>query len=290
MHYLITGAGMIGAALADALKDEHDLVLLDVARPDRTLPGRFVLGDIRDPDTALAAAEGMDGIFHTAALHGIHLGSHTPSEFMEINVQGTFHVLEAARLAGVRRVVHSSTVGVFGSGLRPRSPGLPAVLDDDTPRLPSDDYGMTKLLCEHMCAYYRRAKGVETVALRYGAIRQLVRRLLEGPVDAGWALGGILTDLQDAVSANLAAMARSELTAREAYTILPTTLLDAGALDLAEGDLRAALVASLPGLSDHDLPSDVAVRVLYDSSGAERDLGFRIESGQDEFLREALGG
>src|SRR5437879_5332630 len=108
---------MVGSALGARLAPTHDLTFLDRAAPSSELPGAFVQADLRDLPAVEAAARGMDGVFHTAALHGIHRDTHSPEEFIGINVVGTFNVLEAAARQGVPKVVFSSTAGVHGGAL-----------------------------------------------------------------------------------------------------------------------------------------------------------------------------
>ena len=222
-RYLITGAGLIGSAIATRLLPDHEVVLFDSSPGDVPAGAQVIVGDVCDLAAMTDAARGADGIFHTAALHGIHLQEHAAGEFMNTNVLGTFNVLEAAAATGATRVVFSSTSGVIGEGasvaIGERS--LRPVLTDDTPSLPNDIYGLSKVLCEEMCAFYRRRRGLEVVALRYGGVRQLVEKIA-GHLPTEWASSGMLTDLEDAVEANLLAM-QGPLPPRLAYNVLPRT-------------------------------------------------------------------
>ena len=167
MRVLITGAGgTLGTALAPLLAEVgHEPVLLDI----QTLqtPYAFVQGDVRNVQDVQAAAQGAEMIVHTAAIHGIHLRDHSPREFYDLNLTGTFNVWEAAVQAGVRGVVFSSTMGVYGeSRIPPRDDAVVAVRED-LPLLPGDIYGYTKVAGEEMCRYYLRWYGIPGVALRY---------------------------------------------------------------------------------------------------------------------------
>jgi nucleoside-diphosphate-sugar epimerase len=114
MRVLITGAGgTLGTVLAPLLEEAgHEPVLLDI----RTLqtPYTFVQGDVRNVQDVHAAAQRAEMIVHTAASHGIHLRDHPPRAFYDLNLTGTFNVWEAAVQAGVRGLVFSSTMGVYG--------------------------------------------------------------------------------------------------------------------------------------------------------------------------------
>ncbi len=67
-------------------------------------PYEFIQGDVRDPADMHTAAQGVDMIVHTAAIHGIHLRDHTARDFYDLNLTGTFNMWEAAVQAGVRGV------------------------------------------------------------------------------------------------------------------------------------------------------------------------------------------
>ncbi len=287
MRYLVTGAGLIGSAIATRLVEEgHEVRIVDVSPTASASDGTLIQGDIRDLDKLLWLTRDTDGVFHTAALHGIHSQTHSPAEYMSINVLGTFNVLEAAHRNGVKRVVHSSTTGVIGGGLGPRDEPVPPILTHDTPRMPGDYYGTSKLLAEDLCESYSR-KGLEVVALRYGGVRQLVQSF-KGRVDLAWAMSGHLTDVRDAVNANVRAMELNPMPPRGQYLILPTTVLQPS--DFPAQDIRALLASKIEWLSEDMLPSEVPrPSSLFDASETEKDLGIKIEFGHEDFLREALG-
>lgn len=112
MRVLITGAGgSLGTAATPLLAVAgHEPVLFDIAPPESPHP--TVLGDVRRADDVAAAVEGVDIVVHAAAIHGIHLADHTPREFYELNLTGTFNVLDSAVAAGVKGIVFASTMGV----------------------------------------------------------------------------------------------------------------------------------------------------------------------------------
>ncbi len=121
MRILITGAGgTLGMALAPALAEAgHEPVLFDV----QPLESQYevVRGDVRRAEDVRSAAKGTELIVHTAAIHGIHLRDHTPQDFYDLNLTGTFNVWEAAVEAGVRGLVFSSTMGIYKSHNAPGS-------------------------------------------------------------------------------------------------------------------------------------------------------------------------
>lgn len=187
MKVLITGAGgNLGRALVPALKAEgHTPRLFDW----RDVPSEHesMQGDVRSREDLERAVDGVDAIVHGAALHGVHVGKWQPEDFWDINVTGTFNLLEAARKAGIRTLVLCSTMGVYGESMRPPD-GAWGVVTEQSPVRPRDVYGMSKSLCEHMCRHYAREWDISTVALRLGmfvpeTFERYGFRLLFGGVD-----------------------------------------------------------------------------------------------------------
>ena len=167
MQALITGgAGFIGSNIAKALvrMGWRVRVLDDLssgyANNLSGLDVDFRLGSICDRACMDAAAEGCDVIFHLAASVGNKRSIDDPVMDSTINVLGTLNVLEAARKAGVRKVVASSSAGIYGE-LRT----MPIV--ESHPLEPLTPYGASKLCMEKQCLAYAAIHGVEAVALRY---------------------------------------------------------------------------------------------------------------------------
>ena len=156
---LVTGsAGGVGSAVCDALaRSGHAVTGFDrLPTPD---VANAIVGDLVDRRAVLDAAGGMDAIIHLAA---------TPDEadfideLIEPNVRGLYHVCDAARRAGVARLVLTSSVQVV-SGHRW---GRPITLDDG-PRV-INHYALTKLWAEDIGEMYARVYGLSVVAARLG--------------------------------------------------------------------------------------------------------------------------
>ncbi len=200
MRILITGSGgTLGTALAPALAEAgHEPVLFDV-QPLQT-PYEFVQGDVRKADDVRGAARGAEFIVHTAAIHGIHLRDHTPRDFYDLNLTGTFNVWEAAVEAGVRGLVFSSTMGVYKSHNAPGT-STSIALHEELPPMPGDIYGFTKVAGEEMCRFYGRKYGIPSVALRFGMFvpEPFFRygiRLLYGGVDTEDVVSSVLASIE----------------------------------------------------------------------------------------------
>ena len=103
-------------------------------------------------------------VFHMAAQIDVRRSVADPMFDMQTNVGGTINVLEAARGAGVRRVVNTSTGGaIYGEGKIIPAP-------EDHPVAPESPYGLSKFCAEGYCDLYQRMHGVSTVSLRYGNV------------------------------------------------------------------------------------------------------------------------
>jgi len=210
MLLAITGAGMLGTALAARLRDGgHEVRVIDAV----DAPGVEVANLLELPDLA-AALDGVDGVFHTAGLHGWR--DNPPLDFLETNVRGVWNLLEAMRTAGITRLVHSSTVGAYGD------PGeVDLTIDGDTaPTARVDVYGTSKRLAEHVIDLLAPKFSIDAVVLRYGGFRQLIEQRF-GAVPADLAAHGPVVDLEDVVTANVAAMARLPLP-RLGYIVIPS--------------------------------------------------------------------
>lgn len=170
MRVFITGAsGLVGSHLAEALIGRgHEVVALcrpeaDTRFLDR-LGCRIARGDVRqDADTLAPAMEGCDRVVHAAAQ--VYSGGSWP-KVRETNVDGTRHVLTAARLAGVPQAVHVSTVAVYG--------GARGVVDEstpiDTPIPHSDLYARSKREAEEVARGIEARRGLPVTIVRPSAV------------------------------------------------------------------------------------------------------------------------
>ncbi len=168
-RYLVTGgAGFIGSHLAEALLDQGESVrVLDNLATGRetnlaALQGRaqLIRGDLRNLEAVRAAVEGVEVVFHQGALASVPRSIADPVTSLEININGTQNVLQAARDAGVRRVVYASSSSIYGN-----TPTLPK--HEQMQPHPVSPYAIHKLTGELLCEVFTSIYGLETVALRY---------------------------------------------------------------------------------------------------------------------------
>jgi len=168
MKTLVTGgAGFIGSNLVRLLLDEgHDVTVFDSfasgfrSNLERLPITRLVVGDVRDLSLVESAIEGVEVIFHLAASVGNTRSIDHPIVDAEVNAIGTLNVLETARRKGVRKIVVSSSAGIFGElKALPISEGH--AIEPDSP------YGASKLYAEKVALSYSKLYQLEVVCLRY---------------------------------------------------------------------------------------------------------------------------
>lgn len=164
MRTLVTGSsGHLGEALVRTLRQRGaDVVGLD-SRPSKWTD---VVGSVTDPGLLREVMAGVEVVFHTATLHKPQLAFVPSHEFVETNISGTHHLLEAAVAANVRSFVMTSSTTVFGDALVP-PPGEPAAwIDESVVPIPKNIYGVTKAAAEDLCQLAHRNDGLACVVLR----------------------------------------------------------------------------------------------------------------------------
>ena len=161
---LVTGgAGFIGSHIVDAVVDRNDVRVLDslsTGSRDRLPDGvRLIEGDIRDQETVEAAMEGVDVVFHEAAMVSVPESVDRPRACHDVNGTATVTLLEAAR-ANDSRVVFASSAAIYG-----HPDGVP--IAEDAPKRPASPYGLEKLTGDYYTRIYADRYGLDTVSLRY---------------------------------------------------------------------------------------------------------------------------
>jgi UDP-glucose 4-epimerase len=308
MRALVTGgAGFIGSNLTDALLDRGD----EVTVIDDLSTGRrenlddalrrgagFHQADIRDAARMreLFAAARPDIVFHLAAQIDVRKSIEDPAWDAAINVGGTINVLEAARAAGVKRVVNTSTGGAIYGEI-----DVMPTPESVEPK-PMSAYGQSKYCAERYCAWYQRLYGLSTVTLRYGNVfgpRQdpkgeagviaiFAGRLIQGARPVIYGDGRQTRDytfVGDIVAANLAAAAHPE--AHGEYNI--GTGVESSVLEVV------AALRDAAGLGPDEFQPDFAAarlgelqRSSLDISRARAELGFSTSTSLVEGMRAVL--
>ncbi|HEX9966332.1 MAG TPA: NAD-dependent epimerase/dehydratase family protein [Solirubrobacterales bacterium] len=307
MKALVTGgAGFIGSNLVDALLARGDSVTIvdDLSTGRReNLDGALAAGaelvelDVRDAAAlaALATERAPDVVFHLAAQIDVRKSVEDPAFDAAINVGGTANVLEAARIADCPRVVFVSTGGaIYGEG-----EGRELPLPEGAPAAPLAPYGQSKFAGEGYLALYERLYGISGISLRLGNVygpRQdplgeagviaiFCGRLLEGGRPTVYGDGRQTRDyvyVGDVVAAMLAAASSS--------VAGPVNIGTGAETDVLE---LARQLGELGGREDFEpelappRPGEVQ-RIAIDPGRAERELGWRAETGLTEGLKLTL--
>jgi UDP-glucose 4-epimerase len=165
LRVLVTGgAGYIGSHAARQLaRGGHQVRVFDnLANGYRFLcrDFDFVQGDLRDAKSVAPAVAGMDAVMHFGALASVAESVEHPRRYFQNNVEGTLQLLDAVLDAGIQKFIFSSTAAVYGN---------PEVVPirEDSPRVPINPYGVSKLLIENALEAYSRAYGLRFIAFRY---------------------------------------------------------------------------------------------------------------------------
>jgi len=163
---LITGgAGFIGSHIVEHFQGQAEIVVLDDFRTGyrRNLAGldcRVVEGSILDETALTKAMQGVERVFHLAAMISVPESVQKPAECVQLNVEGTRRVLTAAVRVGARNVVLASSAAIYGD-----NPLVPKL--ETMPPEPKSPYAETKLAGEHLLADFQRVHGLATASLRF---------------------------------------------------------------------------------------------------------------------------
>jgi len=169
---VIGGAGLIGSHTVDRLlqEDVREIVIydnfcrgthgnLEEALKDPRLRIFEIGGDICQSDILAEALKGADGVFHFAALWLLQCHEFPRSAF-DVNIRGTFNVIEACVQQGVKRLVYSSSASVYGDAVE-------EPMTEDHPFNNTNFYGATKVAGEQMCRAFHHRYGLNYAGLRY---------------------------------------------------------------------------------------------------------------------------
>ncbi len=192
MNILITGAGLIGCHLARRVVNAGDKAILYDLSPNRefieTIAGKdaaIIAADLRDLPALIHTLKqfGVDTIVHTAGLIGTKVAENSYTGSTN-NLLGTIHVLEAARLHGIKRVVYVSTFGVYDRARIHAGP-----VREDAPVAGHNLYTATKLCSEHLVHAYTELYRLDTIIIRPAGV------FGRGHYAGGSTVGMIMRDL-----------------------------------------------------------------------------------------------
>ena len=239
--FLVTGgAGFIGSNLCEAIlgMGYRVRVLDDLSTGKQEnldlFAGHprfeFIRGDVKDFDTCMRACEGVDFVLHEAAWGSVPRSMEMPVFYCQNNVQGTLHMLEAARQNGVKKFVFATSSSVYGD-----SPILPKQEGEEG--RPLSPYALTKKQDEEWAELYTRLYGLDTYGLRYfnvygrrqdpngayaAVIPRFIRQLMAGERPTIYGDGTQSRDftyIENVIEANLKACLAPHEAAGEVYNV-----------------------------------------------------------------------
>jgi UDP-glucose 4-epimerase len=227
MRVLVTGsAGHLGEALVRTLQGlNYDVAGVDILES----PFTTHVGSIVNRDCVRDCVRGVRIVFHPATLHKPHVVTHSAQSFVDTNVTGTLNLLEEAVAAGVDSFIFTSTTSVFGDALVP-PPGAPAAwMTEDVRPIPKNIYGVTKAAAEDLCRLFHRKHRLPCIVLRTSRFfpeEDDNKTMRESYADENLKANEYLfrrVDLEDAVSAHVAAAQRARAIGFGRYIISATT-------------------------------------------------------------------
>ncbi|HWB07053.1 MAG TPA: NAD-dependent epimerase/dehydratase family protein [Verrucomicrobiales bacterium] len=302
---VIGGAGLIGSHVVDQLLQEpvKEVIIYDNFTRGREDNIREALkdprcrvfelgGDITQPDILNKAMEGVDGVFHLAALWLLHCHEFPESAF-KVNIEGTFNVIMAAIRNKVQRVVYSSSASVYGNAVE-----LP--MTEEHPYNNDTFYGATKIASEHMFVSLGKRYGLNWAGLRYmnvygprqdykGAYIAVMHRILDR-LDGGerpqvYGDGSQQYDfvaVEDVARANVCAM-RSDVSGKN-YNVgrgIGTSIKELTELLIRLSGRKAEIEYLPAGLT-------FVTNRIGSTEAAEKDLGYKWTIGLEDGMQRLI--
>ena len=307
---VIGGAGFIGSHLVERLlREGHSVRVFDNLttgkRENLAAAGKdveLVVADVRHPERLQQEMRGCEVVFHQAAIVSVPYSVEHPHETLDVNLRGTLNVLDAARNAGVRRVVMASSAAIYGED--PELPKRETMVPS-----PISPYGLEKLGSEHYLAIWAKLFGIETVGLRYfnvfgprqdpsspysGVISIFVDRILKGENPTIFGDGLHSRDfvfVADVVEANLLAGTRAARPPKAGDKASSRVYNIGGGKRTTLNELAAALgkICGREVKPKHAEPRAGDIRdSLADISRAREELGFEPRVAVEEGLRRLV--
>lgn len=210
---LVTGSsGHLGEAIVRTLqKKKADCVGIDM-NPSRCTNH---VGSISDPGFVNEFMKGIDAVIHTATLHKPHVATNDYQDFIDTNINGTLHLLEAAKKESVKAFIYTSTTSSFGDMLTPDIHEPAIWVTEETKPIPKNIYGVTKAAAEDLCQLFYRNHQLPCLILKTSRFfpeeddNESIRELYK---DENLKMNEFLyrrVDIEDVVSAHLLAVEKA---------------------------------------------------------------------------------
>jgi UDP-glucose 4-epimerase len=296
---LVTGgSGRLGKYVVAALGDDFEVTVFDRIAPDGD--GAFIQGDILDRSAVAGAVRNQDGVIHLAALDADVQAS--DSDYIKVNVEGTWNLFDCARAAGVKKVVHCSSVAAVN--ISPENPPRYLPVDVDHPADPEIAYGLSKLMGEKIARRFVMVGGMDIICLRptlilppeyvYDVAKTSAEvdgtPLPPAASDPTWKSWDTVipgsrsyVDSRDAATAFRAALEADDISWGIFYVASTDTYSALATLDVVEREFGV-----MPELRDPGRYADRSRTSIYDSSATTKALGWKPVHGWPAILQEIL--
>lgn len=278
MRILVTGSsGQIGSVIAKKLSSDHALIGIDPVDGEYTTH----VASITDRECVYSLCKGVDAIIHTASLHAPHLNSHSKESFIDINIQGTLNLLEAAVKHEIPRLVYTSTTSLYGFAMVPHEKAV-WVTEELSPE-PRDIYDITKITAENLCHLFSLNTNVKVISLRVSRFftesdyLMAIFRLYRG------------IDVRDAADAHILAL-HAGIEGYDVFNISAKSPFAENEMEQLHRDAPGILLRYFPAIEKTfkergwQLPQ--SIDRVYVTDKAEQKLKFRPKFNFEEFLKK----
>lgn len=283
MKVLVTGsAGHLGEALVRTLRDmQYEVISLDIlASPFTTHTGSIV-----DRDFVKSCMQGVQTVFHTATLHKPHVGTHSLQQFIDTNITGTLNLLQESVAAGVESFLFTSTTSVFGDALVPPAGEPAAWITETVTPVPKNIYGVTKAAAEDLCQLFYRNHKLPCLVLRTSRFfpeEDDHKGMRDAYADTNLKTNEYLfrrVDIEDAVSAHIAAAPRAKNIGFSKYIISATTPFQPGDMQALRNNAPQVVEKYVPEYAalyqQHGWRMHPSLDRVYVNEKARRELGWQ---------------
>jgi nucleoside-diphosphate-sugar epimerase len=273
MKVLVTGAsGRIGKFVVDRLESDHEVAIFDKEKPVDQM-ARFIEGDVQLRDSVLAALQGFEAVVHLAAVP-MYTGEN--EVFMDVNIGGTFNVLEGAIRNDVKKLVFASSICSYGFIFWKKkfTPDY-FPIDELHPTRPDDMYGVSKLVGDQLCYAYSERYDISTICLRLATVwfpnSSYTQRFIDRLAHPEQGVNGIwnYVDVRDLAESIILALAKD----------VKFDIYNIGARDVASYteslDLIRQFYSEVPMIRNHHAFLTERDRALFDITKARRELGYK---------------
>jgi len=286
---LVTGSsGHLGTGLMLHLPTiGYEVVGIDILPSSTTT----AVGSISSPEFLRKVFETYrpTHVLHTATLHKPHVDSHSMTDFVSTNVQGTVNLLDLSHEFGVQAFVFTSTTSTFGHALRPAVEGDSAIwIDEQVHPIAKNIYGVTKICAEDICKLFHKQRGLPIIILRtsrfFPELDDVESVRKTHPDDANIKVNELAyrrVDIYDVVTAHVKALEKAQQLRWGKYIISsPTPFTRNSKLLASLGRDAPSVVEDIFGAAYKEVYEKrgwkyfASVDRVYDSSAALQDLGW----------------